>query len=133
MTWVIEGDRKRCTRHPELGTTAKHEVCRGCIADPGPAIEQPEPEAFDEDARLDERWCRDQRDLCAALATQLLQERSARDAKDRIGHAHVAKYLELALKYHRTAVVERRARDEREHDRWLVEQRKKLARGGVTN
>jgi hypothetical protein len=160
--WIsIEGDRKLCDRHDV--TFGKKETCPACRTDPGAALEPSEEADADPEALADEKWCRDRRDAITTLAETLSAQRSqlraaeppkepgqegeerdgwffwrgewrAADAKDKdVGYSTVAKLYDTALKFHRAAVEERRARGERNHDRWLVRRARELKQLGVIN
>jgi hypothetical protein len=131
VDWIIEGDHKRCTRH---GTTfGKVDVCPACIGDPGPALEPDQARAADPAALEDERWLRDRRDELLEVARKMTTSATARKSKARVEYSTVAKVYDTALKYHRAAAEERRARGEHDHERWLIKQCRELARRGASN
>ncbi len=93
------------------------------------------PEDFDLEAEdtsenpqaiADAAWCRSVRDQITAAATALLEERDEAGKRNRSGYATVAKLLDTALKFHRCAVEERQEKDDKDHDRWLVEKNREL-------
>jgi len=159
--WRVEGDHTICDRHGNR--FAKGQTCPGCIADPGQRVEQAERDEADPAALADEQWCRERRDAVTALAETLsgqrAQPRTAEppaepgregeerggwfywrgewrraDPKDKdVGYSTVAKLYDTALKFHRAAVEERRARGEKDHDRWLVRRARELKQLGVIN
>jgi hypothetical protein len=131
VNWITEGDHKRCLRHSL--TFAKKDVCPGCITDPPPALDQAEPELVDQAAVDDEQWLRARRDELLAFATQMTKTIDGTKTRARIQFSTLAKVYDTALKYHRAAADERRARAEHSHDRWLVKQCRELARRGVAN
>jgi hypothetical protein len=158
--WRVEGDHGICDRHTTR--FPKGQSCPGCIADPGPRVEPAEHDEVDPSALADERWCRDRRDAVTALAETLSGQRARprtadppgdpgqdgeerdgwfywrgqwrrSDPKEEIGFSTVAKLYDTALKFHRAAVEERRARGDKDHDRWLVKRARELKQLGVIN
>jgi hypothetical protein len=158
--WRVEGDFTICDRHATR--VPKGQSCPACITDPGPQEAQAERDDSDPAALADERWCRDRRDAVTALAESISGHRARprtadppaelgkegeerdgwfcwrgewrrSDPKEDVGYSTVAKLYDTALKFHRAAVEERRARGDKDHDRWLVRRARELKQLGVIN
>ncbi len=56
----------------------------------------------------------------------MADERDERGAIDRAGYSTVAKLYDTALKYHRAATEERRARNDKEHELFLIDQHRRM-------
>lgn len=87
----------------------------------------------DAQADADERLCREVRDEVLRIARDMVNGREEREAVDRVGYSTAAKLFDTALKWHRCAMEERKARGDREFAEWLVAEKRRLLGRGASH
>lgn len=124
MAWIdLPDGRKACERHAE--SFDRGQTCASCATDPGPsiAIENAEREHDDELIRREGEL------YTMAKRCYELGEKLTADETDWHKNVAAAKLISEGTKAIRAACDIRNQRAQREHDRWLVEQRNRMAGG----
>jgi len=115
---------ERCARH-DTPIDALH-PCERCFDDPPPPIDADEEVCADPEFAAHEAWCIAGRDFLFAMATDQQSRREDNESQDRIGAATVAKLMDGALKYERTALELAKERKDKERKAKLLAEYKAL-------
>jgi len=118
-----EGNKRRCPAHDEV--FARTTTCSKCEPGKGAPLGAITPIDTDKDLSLLEGEFREAGKYLRRNGRDLNEEGTAQDKNTAI------KFFEAALKYDRAALEIIKARKDREHDRWLVEQNRLLQGNGA--